>query len=342
MNPKIHASLGLLPLLAGALLLQGCGPKSEAPAAPSGSAAGPLKVSLDLDWYPAAEHGGHYQALVKNYYRDAGLDVTIVPGGPGSFPLQMVATGRAEFAIGRCDDAILAARQGLPILIVCAQMEHDPQAIMVHAESKVQGFKDLDGMSVMAVPSSCWPAFVEARYGIKLNIIPMDYGLGRFAANKDFVQQCFISNEPYFAEANGIKTRAFLMADAGYDPYRVVFTSQSFAKSHPEAVRAFVAATIRGYSEYIHGDASEARARIQTENPSQTPALMDYCLAALKKYRLVDGDPAKGERVGALTRARMNEMVKDLVDLKILDAPLPLEKFVSFEFLPPELADPGK
>jgi NitT/TauT family transport system substrate-binding protein len=310
----------------------------QAAGADSGSGKQLLKVGFQLDWYPSPEHGGHFQALVKNYYRDAGLDVAIAPGGPGSFPLPTVATGRMELAMGRCDDVILAVRQGLPLVIVCAQMQHDPQAIMMHEDGPVKSFQDLDGRSVMSGPGANWIAFVQKHYGVKFNIIPMDFGVGRFMTNRDFVQQCFITNEPYFTETHGVKTRALLIASGGYDPYRVIFTNRSFAERHPEAVRAFVAATIRGYSEYLHGDASEARARIQAENPSQSPALMDYSIDAMKRFRLVEGDPAKGERIGLITPQRMNELQQTLVDIKVLDAPMPLDRFVSFDFLPPEVA----
>jgi NitT/TauT family transport system substrate-binding protein len=155
-------------------------------------------------------------------------------------------------------------------------------------------------------------------------------------ADKNFIDQCFITNEPYFAQLNGVKTRALLIADAGYDPYRVIFTSKSFAREHPEAVRAFVACTARGWVDFMNGDASLARARIQAENQSQSPALMDYSMAAMRRYQLVEGDPAKGERACLITPARMTALVQALVGLKMLDAPLPLEEFVSFDFLPPE------
>ena len=346
MTPKNFAPAWRCLLLLGAAWVAGCG----RPAAPADTSAGtaapgsqPLqKVTLLLDWYPSAEHGGLYEALVKNYYRDAGLDVTIAPGGPASFPLQMVGTGRAPFALGRCDDVILAARQGLPLVIVCAQMEHDPQAVMVHADSPVRTLRDLDGRSVMAGPAANWVAYVQAHYGIKFQVIPTDWGIGRFIADKDFIQQCFISNEPYYAEIHGVKTRAILVTGAGYDPYRVIFTSRSFALAHPEAVRGFVAATLRGYTEFLHGDAALARARIQAENPSQTPGLIDYSLSAMKEYKVVEGDAAKGERTGLVTPERMNALQQTLVELKILDAPMPLDRFVSFDFLPPGLASGAK
>ena len=345
MIPNPSARLWLCSLLLGAACAAGCSRQAEAgkPVAEGNSGSGRplLKVGFQLDWYPTPEHGGHFQALVKNYYRDAGLDVTIAPGGPGSFPLPTVGTGRMEFAMGRCDDVILAVRQGLPLVIVCAQMQHDPQAIMMHEDSPVKSFRDLDGRSVMSGPGANWIAFVQKHYGVRFSIIPMDYGIARFMADRDFMQQCFITNEPYLAELHGVRTRALLIASGGYDPYRVIFTNRSFAESHPEAVRAFVAATIRGYKEYMNGDAGEARALIQAENPMQTPALMDYSIATMKRYHLVEGDPARGERMGLVTPQRMTALLQTLVDLGVLDAPMPLDRFVSFDYLPPEVS-PGE
>jgi len=338
MAPRHHASALICALLAAAASLAGCGKPAQTAATAPGAAAqggrGLLKVSLKLDWYPTAEHGGFFQALVKGYYRDAGLDVTILPGGPGAFPLPFVATRRADFGIGRFDDVILAVKQGLPLLVVCAQMQHDPQAIMMHEDGPVKTFKDLDGRSVMSNPGSNWVAYVQMRYGVKFNLIPMDYGLGRFMADRDFIQQCYISSEPFFAEQHGVKTRVLLIASGGYDPYRAVLTNRAFAQGHPDAVRAFVAATVRGYQEYLDGPCAEARARIQSENPSQFPQLMDYTVASLRRYRLVEGDPGKGERMGLLTPERARAMVQTLVDLRVLDAPMPLEDFISFDFLP--------
>ena len=330
-------------MLLACTVLAGCGRAPETAKAGGGqspAAAEPLKVAFQLDWFPSPEHGGHFQALVKNYYREAGLDVTILHGGPGAFGMQKVAGGDTAFAMGRSDDVMLAVQQGLPLVIVGAQMQHDPQAIMVHEESPVKTFRDLDGKAVMAAPGSNWIAFLQAHYGITFSTIPLDFGLARFAADKSYIQQCFISNEPYHVGLQGVKTRALLIADGGYDPYRVIYTSRKFARLHPEAVRAFVAASTRGWIDYLHGDAAAARARIEQENPSQTQPLMDFSIAAMKRYKLVEGDPAKGERAGLLSPERLSEQARILAELKILKTPLPLDQFVRFDFLPAAPAGP--
>jgi NitT/TauT family transport system substrate-binding protein len=335
---KFGGSKCILLMLVG---MAGCSRPADSTnvAAQTGSVAPAqlLKVDFQLDWYPAPEHGGEYQALVKGYYREAGLDVTILPGGPGSFGIQKVATGRVQLSMGPCDDVIQAVRRGAPLVVVGAHMEHNPQAIMVHDESAVKSFHDLDGKSVMCIAGSTWIDYLQNHFGIHFNVVPADYGLARFMADKDFIQQCFITNEPYYVELHGAKARTLLIAEAGYDPYRVIFTSRSFAREHPEAVRAFVAATIRGWVDFLHGDSAQARATIQSEDPSQSPALMDYSVAAMKRYNLVEGDPAKGERAGLITPERMSALLQILVDLKILDGRPALDDFVSFDFLPPEL-----
>ena len=43
----------------------------------------------------------------------------------------------------------------------------------------------------------------------------------------------------------------------------------------------------------------------QLEDPSQSPALMDYTIETLKTSHLVEGNPAKGEQTGLITPRRM-------------------------------------
>ena len=126
MSTKLSVCWNVGCLMLAQILFAGCSRSADAAktsAEPVPAGEKPLvKVGFQLDWFPSAEHGGHFEALAKNYYRDAGLDVTIVPGGPGVSGLQKIAMGQIEFAMGRSDDVILAVSRGLPLLIVGAQM----------------------------------------------------------------------------------------------------------------------------------------------------------------------------------------------------------------------------
>ncbi len=324
--------LVLTALAAALAALAGCA-KAPPPA------TAPEPVSLQSDWYAEAEQGGFYQALAKGYYREAGIDLDLMNGGPGSYALQKVAAGNADLALGRSDDVILAvSRAHLPLVIVCAYMEKDPMAVLVHADSPVKDFPDLAGRVVMVDPTSAWPAYLKARYHMDFGLIPLNYGLGQFLADKNFIVQGFATNEPYYVRQKGVIPRTLLIANSGYDPYRVVYANAGFVRAHPAAVRAFVAATIRGWRDFLAGDAAPAKRLIFARNETMTEGFLAFSSGALQANHFVSGDPAKGEELGLMTRRRMQDMVDTFVRLKVIPAPLPLEAFVTFDFLPPDLA----
>jgi NitT/TauT family transport system substrate-binding protein len=329
-----------LALLAGAA----CSPRPAPPPASAGAenAAGATtrpaqRVVLQTDWYAQGEHGGYYQAAAVGYDREEGIELVVEPGGPGAFGMQKVATGQVQFTMGRSDDVMLAIQEGLPVVIVTALMQHDPQALLLHEENPVSSFADLDGKNVMTTPGATFIRFIEARHGIRINVIPLNYGLAQFFADKNFIQQCFITNEPYYVAKNGFKPKTLLIADSGYDPYRVIVTSQRFLRENPEAVRGFVRASARGWHSFLHGDATAAMARIRADNDKMDEAFIRFSIEAMKRHRLVEGDPAKGERIGLITPERLTAQMDALISVGLLRAPLPLERVAALELAPPVL-----
>src|SRR5262245_11288878 len=94
-----------------AISLAGCGKK----AGPVHADHGLTKVRFQTDWYPQPEHGGYYQALAKGFYKEEGLEVEILPGGPNAQVKQQVAMGQADLGMTNGDDVIVAIARGLPI-----------------------------------------------------------------------------------------------------------------------------------------------------------------------------------------------------------------------------------
>lgn len=325
--------IGSLILGSGLLLGTAC-QKKPAPDGPP--ATGLTPVQLQLDWFPEPAHGGFFQAAERGFYAAAGLEVEILPGGPGGRPTQKVASGQVPFSMGRSDDMMLAAAQELPVLIVAALMQHDPQALVLHAENPVNTFADLDGQSVMAYPGAAWIPYLQKRYGIAFDLQPMSFGLARFIADPGLIQACFVIDEPFRLREAGVAVKTLLLADAGYDPYRVMVAHRPFAEAHPEIVRAFVAASIRGWIDYIEGDPAPAHRRIALENDHMTPAQMAFSHAELKQRHFVAGRPPGPSRYGQLDPARLREHADLLHQLGVLPEPLPLEAYADLTFLPPE------
>lgn len=309
-------------MLLGAIaaLTGGCG-RTETPSATGG--AKPLtKVVLQTDWFAEPEHGGFYQALVKGYYREAGLDVEIHQGGPSTHPQQVVATGQADFAVGRSDEIMLYASRGVPVMMVGAYMQRDPQAIMFHEESGIHTFKDLDGRNIMAVPGSAFITILENTFHIKVAVTPSDFGMSRFLADKNFVQQCFVTNEPFYVRREGAKIGVLLLSDSGFSPYRVWYTRRSFIAEHPDVVKAFSAASARGWRDYLAGDRTAANASIAALNPKMEPDFVEFSVRAMQEYHLISGEPAAGEATGQIQPERLERQIRQLADIGMLDGPV--------------------
>ena len=316
--------------------LAGCGKPGAAPTSAL------VTVRFQTDWFPEPEHGGYYQALAKGYYAAEGLDVLILPGGPNAQVMAKVATGRADIGMTNGDDVIVAVARGVPIKMFAAEMQRDAQGIMFHREHPLKSLRDLNGKTVMAGAGSVWIKVFEQRLGVRFNLLPLAGDLARFMNDKNFVQQCFVTNEPYFARQRGADAAALLIASDDYAPYRVMFTGNDYLAKNPDVVRRFVRATIKGWKEYLSGDASAGNAMLKKLRPDLPDDFFAYSIKAMNDYQLVLGDPKRDERMGQLTLARLERQIKLLQEIGVLDKPVATKDVVTFKFLPDESWPGGK
>jgi NitT/TauT family transport system substrate-binding protein len=287
----------------------------------SSSATGLAKVTLQADWYPQPEHGGFFTALVKGYYKDEGLDVRIEPLGPYLSVDKQVSSGGAQFGMGSSDTILEAIADGQPLVAVAATMQRDPQGVMVRKDSPIHTFSDLNGHTVAIKTGSTWWEYIERKYQLNsVHEVPAMMNAANFVSDPNYVQQAFATSEPYFAQKAGVDTRVLLTSDAGYSPYRVMFTTRDFLRQHPEVVGKFVRASLRGWREYLN-DPAPAHALISKLNPALTPDWMQFSWQALRNGYFVTGDDPSGARLGQMSPERWAAMYKQLLDLNVIDKP---------------------
>ena len=298
-------------------LFVGCHRSSGQPGAPSDL----MKVTLQADWYPQPEHGGFYTALVKGYYRDEGLDLNIQPGGPYVVVPQQVASGAAQFGMASSDQILESVAAGQPLVAVAATMQRDPQGIMVRKDSPIRTFEDLNGHTVAVKLGSTWFEYLLKRYKLDgVREVPATFSVANFVADPQYIQQAFATSEPFFAHQAGVETRVLLTSDAGYNPYRVMFTTREFLHQHPDAVAKFVRASIKGWRDYLN-DPTLGNAAVSKANPALNPQWMQFTWQAMRDGGFVAGDDRSGKQLGNMEAERWTTMYNQLLELKVIEKP---------------------
>lgn len=301
----------------------------------AGPAAGLTPVRLQLDWYPQPEQGGFFTAQLLGYYKAEGIDVSVLPLPQYGSVAQLVASGKAEFGLGSSDQVLEWNSNGLPLVAVSATMQHDPQAIMVHKDSAIHNFKDLEGRTIAAQTGATWLKYVISRYGLhQVRQIPSTLSIANFLADRDYVQQIFITSEPFFARQAGADVRTLLISESGYDPYRVQFTTRDFAARNPDVVAKFVRASIRGWQEYLR-DPGPTNTQLLTLNPALNPVQEAYTAKALKDGSFVAGSTEDGSEVGVMTAERWQATYDQLKALGIVQTSFDPSAAYSLKFAAP-------
>lgn len=324
----------LLSLIGSACVLAGCS-RQEVAAPDEGTT--PFKITVQLDWVAEPEHGGFYQAQARGFFAEAGLEVELIPGGPNAFVMQKIATGRADIGQADSTNTLLAIAQDLPVIQVGAVFQNDPSVLMLHAENPITRFEELDGKTIMARPEWAFLPYLKRKYGIEFQLIPFNFSVANFIANPDFIQQGYYIAEPYFITQGGAKAPKFLYAwDAGFDAYAVLAANKTWAARHPEQLRAFIAAYIRGWRDYLEGDPTPAHALMKTANPKNTDEFMMFSRGMIIDEKLVTGRVNGGpDQIGQISRERFQTQISQLEELGILEkGRLTADQVMTTEYLP--------
>ena len=82
------------------------------------------------------------------------------------------------------------------------------------------------------------------------------------------------------------------------------------------------------------GDPAPANKLLAAKRDDLTPEFMAYSIKAMNEYKLVAGDPAKGEYTGLITEARLQKQIDLLQEVGVLDKPVAVTDVATFEFIP--------
>jgi NitT/TauT family transport system substrate-binding protein len=105
-------------------------------------------VTLQLKWVTQAQFAGFYVAQAKGYYKDAGLEVTIKPGGPDIAPEQVIAGGGADVIVDWMPAALAAREKGVPLVNIAQPFKRSGMELTCRAETGIKSPADFKGKTL--------------------------------------------------------------------------------------------------------------------------------------------------------------------------------------------------
>jgi ABC-type nitrate/sulfonate/bicarbonate transport system substrate-binding protein len=279
------------------------------------AAAEPAQVKIALDWTPNTNHIGLFVAQAKNFYKDAGLDVQILPYTDTDAGT-LVANGVADFGITGPIGVFTQRAAGADIKSVYAIVQTETGRVIFNDGRKdIQRPKDLDGKTYGGFGSAWENALISAIIRNdggegKINTVTLGTSAYEALANGsvDFTLEVY-TWEGIEAQLEKKALRRFRYADYGVpdEQTTLIASSDAYIAENPEAAKAFIQATKRGFDYSVDHPDESADLLIAGANGALTNT--DLVKASLKELiaghylKTTDGksgviDPAKTLALG--------------------------------------------
>jgi NitT/TauT family transport system substrate-binding protein len=297
------------------------------------------KVSYQTNWRAQAEHGGFYQAVAAGLYKKYGIDCDLRMGGPQVSNSQLLMGGRVDMIMSGGLEALNYAKEDLPFLCIGAIFQKDPQVLIAHAGVGNDSFEKLKGKTILVGAGgrvTYWP-FLKAKYGYTdEQMKPYTFNLAPFLADKNLVQQGFVTSEPYAMRQAGADPVVLLIADAGFDNYNTtIATSRKFATEKKDVAQRFINASLEGWAQYLKGGPAieAANALIKKDNPDMTDDKIAYAIKVMNERGIVLSGDALASGIGAMTDARWATFYASMAAVGVMPAGVDPKKAYSLEFV---------
>lgn len=230
---------------------------SEPTSAGASADLGSLKVQFS--WIKNAEFAGEFVADAKGYYADAGFSNVTFLAGPVAQE-EVVATGKADFGLGNAvSTAAAIANSEFPLKIVGTTFQKNPFTILSLADKgNIATPQDLIGkkIGVQDPNLSLFKALLAAN-GIaedQVEIVPNGFDVSPLEDKQIDGLVAYVTNESLLVKGHGFDTVDLPFADNGL-PFvaESVMTTESMIAEHPEKVKAFLEAEIKGWTDACDG-----------------------------------------------------------------------------------------
>src|SRR5437867_4008941 len=265
-------------------------------------------VTLALEWFLNPDHLPFIVAKERGFFREEGLDLSILIPTVPEESLDLVARGKADFGVGEQTNLIKARSQGQPLLSIGPLLAHTVVCLMYLKDGPVKRLENLRhkrvGWPGLEIDLPILGTMLEAAGLTHDDILPVDVGFALTDAlssgKADAVFGAFVNYEQVEAELKGASVECVSPSQYNVpDMYQlVVMTSDRMVKQKSEVVRKFVRAYVRGLA-LVHDQPDEALSLYNKANAMADPILSARTFGATLPFfpRELRQEPARWKAV---------------------------------------------
>jgi NitT/TauT family transport system substrate-binding protein len=300
--------------LMAALALAGFGASLAAQAAD--------KVTLQLKWVPQAQFAGYYVAQAKGYYKDAGLDVTIKPGGPDISPVQVIAGKSADVIVNWMPDALAAREAGVPLVNIAQVFDKSGLMLTCKKSSGVSTPKDFKGKTLGVwyggneYPFMNWMGKLGYRLDTDVKVLKQGFNVDPLLQNQAACISTMIYNEYWQVVDAGVKESDLVTffyekeGAATLEDGLYVLESNLKDPAFVAKMAKFLKASFKGWSDAVKDPAGAAKIVVaQDSSGSATQKVQQRQMENVAKLISNAGTP----KIGYLDPAAYERTVKVLL-----------------------------
>ncbi|MYM81770.1 PAS domain S-box protein [Duganella sp. FT50W] len=270
------------------------------------------KVAIQLKWQHQFQFAGFYAAQDQGYYRDAGLDVTLLEAGPGVDPLHSVMRGQAQYGVGNTS-LLLARGIGQPVVVLASLFQHSGTSLLRRLDAAGKP-APWPGMRLMIAQHNEELTVFLKQQGVRMDTlyqITHNHSLDDLLAGRVDALSVYSTEAPYALDRLNLKYELLSPRAHGLDFYGdVLYTTESELREHPARAQALREATLRGWDYALRhpGEIADLiRARYPERKSREHLMFEAQRIAELMELPLIELGYSNPERWRAIARAYIEQ-----------------------------------
>ena len=217
------------------------------------------KVTIQLSWFDQFQFAGYYMAKEQGFYKDAGLDVQILPFSLGMNIPKMVNDGDVDFAIGR-ENLILEKAKYPKIIALAAIFQATPLVLLTTKDSGIDSFNKFENKKLMRTKDDGSEVSIKAMLASsKIDVksiaqVEHSHNIYDLIEKRVDIISAYTSKAPYILQKEQIKYNIFYPKDYGFDMYSdFLITNIDKYNNDYNIVEKFKKASLKGW-EYAYNN----------------------------------------------------------------------------------------